>query len=366
MRLFVPFVSVLAVILFAQPAFAQLDCEVDNNGGGGGENLGDIWLDRTTELEWQVKLSDNAYDHGAAEIRCDELELEGGGWRLPTISELRTTIRPSCSQTQAAGSCGVTDNNCTESDCAAGTSCIGCPTLSTGCYIRDELNGCGPTWSATQVIDDPASYWMIEYDHAGIYTADTERTQKVRCVRDEGATNDDDDDGDDDSDDDADNDDDDEGDDDGGDDDDDDDNGVWLDPTSGYEWPSEPPTIPVSWDDAVEYCDNLTLDGGDWHLPTITELRTLIHECDNTNTGGSCEVSDSCTSSECWDGEDCTCDEYPSCYDPYVYDICSDVVWSSTPVSDLENTVWYIDFRYAGVNTIYKSLGGMVTCVRLP
>lgn len=35
------------------------------------------------------------------------------------------------------------------------------------------------------------------------------------------------------------------------------------------------PQIP--WDDAVQFCQELTLDGGGWRMPTLAELRGLLH-----------------------------------------------------------------------------------------
>jgi len=42
----------------------------------------------------------------------------------------------------------------------------------------------------------------------------------------------------------------------------------------------------MNWDDAKSYCENLTLTGGGWHLPTISELHNLIRDCPASEIGG--------------------------------------------------------------------------------
>lgn len=65
------------------------------------------------------------------------------------------------------------------------------------------------------------------------------------------------------------------------------------------------------WEEAITYCAELEEDGlTDWRLPTISELRTLVRNCDKTAPGGSCGITDECTQhSSCWSA-DCS-----GCYD---------------------------------------------------
>lgn len=75
-----------------------------------------------------------------------------------------------------------------------------------------------------------------------------------------------------------------------------------YDSSSGLVW-SAKASYEMLYKDAVDYCDNLVEGGFDgWHLPTISELRTLIQNCPDTMTGGECGVTDDCLSSkeECY------------------------------------------------------------------
>jgi len=161
-----------------------------------------------------------------------------------------------------------------------------------------------------------------------------------------------------DDDDDADDDDDYNDDDDGGDDDDDDaTSDTWTDSTSGLTWQVTPSDI-MSWDDAIAYCDNLSLGDGGWHLPTISELRTLIRGCDATETGGSCGVTDSCLDSDCRDDSCYSCDygDGPNngCFGPSELPGECDCYWSSSPVAEPDHyAAWAVDFKYGYVYENY-------------
>jgi hypothetical protein len=110
--------------------------------------------------------------------------------------------------------------------------------------------------------------------------------------------------------------------------------------------------------DAISYCEGL---GG--HLPTISELRTLIQNCSKTETGGSCGVTDSCLSySECRN-DDCSGCSYDS---SGKYSVFGDTgwFWSSSVLSDYTNDAWYVNFFFGNVSNYYRSSSIFVRCVR--
>ena len=82
----------------------------------------------------------------------------------------------------------------------------------------------------------------------------------------------------------------------------------------GEQW-SEASKDPMTWEDALKYCENLGEKGyTDWHLPTIDELRALIIECETTQPWGNCLVSgqeEVCRNNE---GEAAECFKAPDCY----------------------------------------------------
>lgn len=68
---------------------------------------------------------------------------------------------------------------------------------------------------------------------------------------------------------------------------------VYSDPKSGLFWLDPPAETNLSWQDAIDFCDQLTLDDkDDWRLPTLDELRSLIRGCPDTESDGRCQLWD--------------------------------------------------------------------------
>jgi Protein of unknown function (DUF1566) len=153
--------------------------------------------------------------------------------------------------------------------------------------------------------------------------------------------------------------------------DDDADDDVWEDSTSGLMWQNPPLGEYTLWDDAIEYCESLELDGhDDWHLPTISELRSLIRGCDGTVSGGSCGVTDGCLDHQtCWNDNCGGCDfmEGPGIYGAYSPDGVSNALywyWSSSMAADPVYGAWLVSFSEGFIINHLGSNTYDVRCVR--
>jgi len=119
----------------------------------------------------------------------------------------------------------------------------------------------------------------------------------------------------------------------------------------------------MEWQEALDYCDGLNECGySDWRLPNINELRTLIQNCPNSQTGGSCAVSaPDHLSLDDWSIEDCHCDNGGH------YSLLEDdenvTLWSSSE-SDNSNIAWNVGFLTGDVGYLNKSTKLWVRCVR--
>ena len=169
---------------------------------------------------------------------------------------------------------------------------------------------------------------------------------------------------------------------------------TWTDSASGLTWQVKPAyhesvtisslslmTIPAMlfglpssmyWKSAQSYCKDLSLDGfSDWHLPTISELRTLIRSCPATETGGACQVTHWCSSNnDCWwtNCYGCSRKKGPGRNKNYlpraIRSFAADTYWSST--TDSDHGVWIIGVD-RGAITLQGSdsrLPHHVRCVR--
>ena len=162
--------------------------------------------DSTTGLIWSAKSSKITYDYAIAHCRKYS---EGGlrGWRLPTISELRTLIQ-NCDDTVTGGICGITDN-CLEESCAysdgSNSYCIGCNQNSNETFSKLGDGNEISLWSSSARYSNgysSGSNWAVDfrgtviwsydrhycnsydYDGDGYYDHyDYGSTHNVRCVK---------------------------------------------------------------------------------------------------------------------------------------------------------------------------------------
>lgn len=149
--------------------------------------------------------------------------------------------------------------------------------------------------------------------------------------------------------------------------------GGLLDISTGLCWQNPPPGGRRTWSDAVDYCDELNLGGhgpGSWHLPTISELRSIVRGCPETETGGACGVSDECLEwTECRpDCGGCASGRGPGgggAYWPDRFSGPPDFFWSSSP-DHVGGSVfaWLIAFTRGHIYNQDKTVSVDVRCVR--
>ena len=121
----------------------------------------------------------------------------------------------------------------------------------------------------------------------------------------------------------------------------------------------------MNWSNAKQYCENLT-EGGftDWRLPTISELKTTIQNCQSG--GSSCKVSDSCLwADSCWSNS-CYCDgrNNNEGYYSKLGDDGNVWLWSSSTPSDYPFHAWHVNFKNGYVKHYITSDKYFVRCVR--
>ena len=136
-----------------------------------------------------------------------------------------------------------------------------------------------------------------------------------------------------------------------------------YDSSSGLIW-SERSQNSMTWMDAIDYCLSYTEGGlSEWRLPNINELRTLIQNCPDTQTGGSCAVSDPDHLAGDDDRNDCYCEYYED--DRYSKFGEAGHLWSFSTVSDSTDYAWGVSFYIGGPGIFWKpGYNARVRCVR--
>ena len=150
-----------------------------------GECVGSTWTDPDSGLTWENPGKDSENHWSTAKQRCSNLSLDGGGWHLPTIKELRTLVR-GCPATVTGGSCNIQVFDCLSLSCKD-PSCIGCSENNgpaDGCYWPVELHGkCSPYWSSSDAEDNGSYAWIVYFDTGEVYYSHIYNGKPSRCVR---------------------------------------------------------------------------------------------------------------------------------------------------------------------------------------
>jgi len=144
---------------------------------------------------------------------------------------------------------------------------------------------------------------------------------------------------------------------------------VCSDYSSGLMWQKDSNCC-LNWDDSMNYCQDLDFDGyDDWRLPSVSEGRSLIRDCEATETGGYCMLTDSCLLMYCLD-ETCLIGCSPGYgpgsngyYWPNVIngDCCE--YWTSSNIEG-DNGKIYIDFEAAYLYEEPVFFHNNIRCVR--
>jgi len=152
------------------------------------------WKDPGSPWTWQNPPSDGVKTRADAVAYCSGLQLDGGGWSLPNVEQLRSLVR-GCDGTVTGGPCAVTQqclghwcddtpNTCNDPDCQASQG------PADGCYWPDEMEGvCTWYWSDSIVEGlDGTVWWVVSFDDAQVIGSqaygDIEGLEGfVRCVK---------------------------------------------------------------------------------------------------------------------------------------------------------------------------------------
>jgi len=303
---------------------------------------------------------------------CEDLVEDGHDkWRFPIIKEVRELIKD-CETTELGGECDITGGRDNRTNFG---ECYGCFYCYDGMCSKfeDRIK----IWSSTIRADDNSRAYYVDFEDAGVRIADKKSVDSffVRCVRDElyfekevnvftknctglppnaewyynkGKVE------------------------------------TWQDREEGeyykesssknckfkckdgFHWTGFE-CIPeelggkfakisdekMSFTDAEKYCEELVENGyHDYRLPTISELRSLVKNCEPSGITGECKVTDECLDTICFDENCGGCKKTDGTDFSAMGD--AGVLWSSSVVTGFENEVWALDFDDAGFKKLNK------------
>jgi hypothetical protein len=109
-------------------------------------------VDTKTSLTWQQTIPTDLYSWTAANMYCAGLDLDGIGWRLPSVKELQTIIddtntNPAIDPTAFPNTPNVT------------------------------------FWTSSRLAGSPSNAWDVFFDYGNTGYADVAIPIRVRCVR---------------------------------------------------------------------------------------------------------------------------------------------------------------------------------------
>ena len=145
----------------------------------GAEQDNETWKDSKSGALWQRTPAGPTMKWDEAKRHCQSLS----GWRLPSISELRSLIRGCAATELGHEGCRVEDGGCLDASCTCKDQ--RCPLdkgPAEGRYWPTELQGSGDFyWSSSAVADDGA--WGVVFGRAAVIIFPVNSPGKVRCVR---------------------------------------------------------------------------------------------------------------------------------------------------------------------------------------
>ena len=111
---------------------------------------------------------------------------------------------------------------------------------------------------------------------------------------------------------------------------------IVSDSVTGLQWQDDINSSTTTWQTAITYCEDLSLEGhDDWRLPNLNELKSIIDRSKSN----------------------------PAIVDGFI-NTSSISFWSSTSYVDGSNFAWYVYFGNGYVGGVSKDGGTSVRCVR--
>jgi Protein of unknown function (DUF1566) len=172
----------------------DFDDDVDDDDSNEFSCQGDVCIDSASGIMWQNEDRDDRTGWEESKDYCANLDAGEGyggfkGWRLPTISELRTLIR-GCPATEPGGECGVTDD-CLDKGACWSELCRSCePNVGPGPegrYWPADLEGIAWLyWSSSEQTDSGGdNAWAVGFNCGSVHGLGISGTVNygTRCVR---------------------------------------------------------------------------------------------------------------------------------------------------------------------------------------